>query len=185
LSTQQVLLALSSLCLVMGVVAVLSMRFDRELLGLATCAGLLVCLIAGRVFGYNELWRQLKRHVRRMGGAELRLSTRTAPEAPEVCRWRWRHGQPAPTLAAGWEVRCMVPLDGGGSVEILASGSRTEPPNATRLDELHKLFEAFCRKWQPAATPVESSDALPWIRQALPLPAALNTPPDHGDRRVA
>ena len=53
-SRAQSLLAISGLCTTMAVVTLLSARYDSDVVALGMCSLLLVLLIYGRVFGYDE-----------------------------------------------------------------------------------------------------------------------------------
>lgn len=63
LTRQQALLAIAGLTLIMSGAALLSVLYESETIGLAICAGVLVMLILGRIFGYHEtslVFRHLK-----------------------------------------------------------------------------------------------------------------------------
>src|SRR5207253_178463 len=55
LTPTQTLLAIGSMCLATATAAILATIYRNDLIAVALCCGLLALLIAGRVFGFDEL----------------------------------------------------------------------------------------------------------------------------------
>ncbi|HET6423030.1 MAG TPA: MraY family glycosyltransferase [Planctomycetaceae bacterium] len=66
LTRKQALLAISGLCLVMAAAALTASKLDNEFAGLAICGSVLVLLIVGRIFGYQETVL-FYRHIQELG----------------------------------------------------------------------------------------------------------------------
>ncbi len=152
----QSLAAIVGLCLVMAAAALVSAYFQNDLLALGMCAGLLLLLIAGRVFGTDEtllLFRYLQQIGLVFVDASGALRTR-------LLLTRLRHDAPQKQAITYWErITRQVEQLGGTRLEFACRRRQAE-------DVIFRLT------WSSEETPAE--DAARWeIDYSVPQKAEV------------
>ena len=136
-------------------------------------------------------WMYLCDHVARMGGMRLEFRCRDALTGRPVMNMTWSEGEPQDQPRTAWEFNCSVRRDDEVESTISVAGVSADRRQVQRLDELFRLFEAFCRHWPADGASAESATTdLSATAEAVPRILAFGDAPEESaeprrERRAA